>query len=382
MEVFEYDFPGGLDVTNINYRATMWAVSLACMWIALGLNYLPPKHFSRLFRFTIGLLFLDFFLSIVWLPIGVSRTYGFRTAKEVFTSRANGTGFGEGWNWALSFFYAGYVTTGYDASGHVAEETRGASLTSARGIFYSAAASAVLSFLATLLWLFCIPPDEILYSFDAPQPFVQIWALAIGKRGAVVMTSTSCAVTASSRLVFAIARDGVLPGSKWIATPNSVGQPKNAITFIFAISSLLLLVSIPSQVAFTSLMSAGAVTSISAYALIAFCRLVVTPNEFKHSRWSLGKWGPLCYTISMVYNTFLLTTLYSPLEYPFTASTFNFALVITGGVSIFALVSWWFIPASNWLRPELMAAMRQNATADVKEQKAPEVEVDTKEKAV
>ncbi|KAJ7129878.1 amino acid/polyamine transporter I [Mycena crocata] len=370
MTIFDYDFPGGLDPSNTAYRGVLFAVSLGCMWIALGLNYLPPKWFARTFRLTVVLLLIDFFLSVVWLPIGVSRTYGFRSAKEVFTGRNNGTGFGEGWNWALSFYYAGYVACGYDAAGHVAEETKNASVTAARGIFTSAVAASTLALAATILWLFCIPPDELLRSYRSPQPFVQIWAAAIGKGGAVVMTviavaglilSTSCAVTASSRLVFAIARDGILPGSTWISTPNSEGQPKNAITVIFGLSTLLLIIGLPSQVAFTSLLSAAAVTSISAYALISLCRLVVTPNEFKHTKWSLGKWGPPAYAFGFAYNTFLLTTMYSPLVYPFTAATFNFAIVITGAVSIFGVISWWLIPADRWLRPELVAAMRKHA---------------------
>lgn len=28
---------------------------------------------------------LDFFLCVIWLPIGAKRTYGFRSAHEVFT---------------------------------------------------------------------------------------------------------------------------------------------------------------------------------------------------------------------------------------------------------------------------------------------------------
>jgi hypothetical protein len=101
--------------------------------------------------------------------------------------------------------------------------------------------------------------------------FVQIWAASIGRGGAVVMTviavlglilSTSCAVTASSRLIFAIARDGILPGSRWIAKPSPQGQPRNAVTVILVVSTLLLIISIGSQVAFTSLLSAGA-TSMS-----------------------------------------------------------------------------------------------------------------------
>jgi amino acid transporter len=102
--------------------------------------------------------------------------------------------------------------------------------------------------------------------------FVQIWAASTGRGGTVVMTviaelglilSTTCAVTASSRLIFAIARDGILPRSRWIAKPSPQGQPRNAVTIILVVSTLLLIISIGSQVAFTSLLRAGA-TSMSA----------------------------------------------------------------------------------------------------------------------
>jgi hypothetical protein len=46
--------------------------------------------------------------------------------------------------------------------------------------------------------------------------------------------------------------------------------------------------------------------SISAYALIAICRLLVTPNEFKDSRWSLGSFAPVAYVIAFCWNVFLL----------------------------------------------------------------------------
>lgn len=59
-------------------------------------------------------------------------------------------------------------------------------------------------------------------------------------------------IIAASRLVFAIARDGVLPGSKWIGHVQGNGQPKNAVLFTGAVASLLLCTILPSPVAFTS----------------------------------------------------------------------------------------------------------------------------------
>ena len=53
--------------------------------VAVAISYLPPKLYSGVFRIGIFFIFLDFFLCVIWLPIGVSRTYGFRSAKDVFT---------------------------------------------------------------------------------------------------------------------------------------------------------------------------------------------------------------------------------------------------------------------------------------------------------
>ena len=67
------------------------------------------------------LMMVDFLLCVIWLPIGVSRTYGFRSAKDVFTMTCacvlhplvnvletrdtdNGTGAPAGWNWILSLY--------------------------------------------------------------------------------------------------------------------------------------------------------------------------------------------------------------------------------------------------------------------------------------
>jgi len=47
-----------------------------------------------------------------------------------------------------------------------------------------------------------------------------------------------------------------------------------------------------------------------------------------------------------------LQVLISPFVFPVTAQTFNFSSVIFGAVTIFALLSWWFVPEDKWLRQE------------------------------
>ncbi|OKL64144.1 hypothetical protein UA08_00889 [Talaromyces atroroseus] len=53
--------------------------------------------------------------------------------------------------------------------------------------------------------------------------------------------------------------------------------------------------------------------------------------------------------ISVVWNAWVVAVLYSPYIFPISASTLNYAPVIMAIVTVFALISWWIIPAENWL---------------------------------
>jgi translation initiation factor 5B len=46
----------------------------------------------------------------------------------------------------------------------------------------------VLGFLTIILFLFCIPDLDTFFVLDAPQPFVQLYALALGKGPSIFMT--------------------------------------------------------------------------------------------------------------------------------------------------------------------------------------------------
>lgn len=113
------------------------------------------KYFKWIFYLSTGFVLLDFVLNMIWLPIGTARTIGFRSAHDAFMTTWNGTGASPGWNWCLSYLATAGILIGYDASGHVAEETRNASVTAARGIFWSTVVSGLGGFVVVILFLFC-----------------------------------------------------------------------------------------------------------------------------------------------------------------------------------------------------------------------------------
>ncbi|PYH44753.1 uncharacterized protein BP01DRAFT_392394 [Aspergillus saccharolyticus JOP 1030-1] len=220
LTVFELDFP--TDTGNIKFRALQWICTEVMLALAAWINL--ASLFRYVFWFSTAAVFLDFILNLIWLPLGAHNTYGLRTAHEAFMTTYNGIGAPAGWDWCLSYLATAGILIGFDASGHVAEETKNASLNAAKGIFLSTVISGVLGFSAVILFLFTSPPIEVLFSYDAPQSFVPLYAAVLGRGGHIVMNilsivalwlNTAIAITAASRLVFAVARDGVLPFSAW-----------------------------------------------------------------------------------------------------------------------------------------------------------------------
>lgn len=390
LTVFNREFPGGISNDNVKWRAVVWIASEVFLLLAVISNLMPPNRFSLIFKASALIIAIDFLLTVIWLPIGVSKTYGFQSAAFVFKSTFNGTGAGKSWNWILSYMSTCAVLTGFDAAGHIAEETKDASRNSAKGIFWSAAVSALVAFPLIILFLFCSPSMDVLFTLAAPQPFVLIYQLALGKGGQLVMTlvaviglqvNTCLVITAASRLIFAIARDGVLPGSKWIGKVDDKGQPRNAVLFIGGVSAFLLCTILPSTVAFTSLISAGVVPNIATYALIPILRLTFTRQDFKQASWSLG-WlsTPFC-VIAALWNLFLLSVLFSPYIWPVSAQNFNFSSLIFGSVTIMGVISWWFVPEKDWLSRRQVARVLEATETDgeIKESKESKRSVESTE---
>lgn len=354
--VFNLDFP--TDSDNVKFRAVQWLVTEVLLALAAVVNFLPPKYFRWVFYLSSAMVLLDFLLNMIWLPIGVVNTWGFRTTHEAFMTTYNGTGAPAGWNWCLSYLATAGILIGFDASGHVAEETKNASVVAARGIFWSTVASGIGGLIVIILYLFCAPTPDVLFSFGAPQPFVSLYAVVLGQGGHIFMNivcivalwfNTAIAIVAASRLVFAVARDGVLPFSGWVSRVSAEGQPRNAVIVVWGVAAVVSCTILPSAVAFTSLISAAGVPSAAAYGLICLGRVFLTPNSFPKPKWSLGRWSKPFQVISIFWNGWVVAVLYSPYEFPVTGATLNYAPVIMAGVTIFAVISYWLTPEDAWL---------------------------------
>jgi translation initiation factor 5B len=180
--------------------------------------------------------------------------------------------------------------------------------------------------------------------------------------------------------------------SSWIGQVDDSGQPKHAVTVILIFGATILCTILPSQVAFTSLVSAGGVPTIAAYGLIALLRFTMTPDNFKSSYFFLGRFRKLYYFVTVLFNGLIVAVRLSTFPgpgfcslNPFIGHGFPFLLscycchfqfcqshfhlflriinllitcaitqasVIFGAITVFGFLSWYFTPPENWLRRE------------------------------
>ena len=70
---------------------------------------------------------------------------------------------------------------------------------------------------------------------------------------------------------------------------------------MFVFGAVILCTILPSQVAFTSLVSAGGIPTTAAYGLIALLRLTMTPDDFKSSHFHLGRWRKPFYVATILF---------------------------------------------------------------------------------
>jgi amino acid transporter len=89
------------------------------------------------------------------------------------------------------------------------------------------------------------------------------------------------------------------------------------------VAALVTCTILPSNVAFTSLVSAAGVPSAAAYGLICLGRLFCTPNRFPKPAWSLGRWSKPFQFIGVFWNGWVVAILFSPYAWPVTGQTLN-----------------------------------------------------------
>ncbi|KIK64096.1 hypothetical protein GYMLUDRAFT_162060 [Collybiopsis luxurians FD-317 M1] len=306
-------------------------------------------------------------ISVWWHAVGtfslvvaiLAKAPTHQSAHFVFQTFIDGTG---GWSERASLAYvavigilmAQYTLTG--ASSHMTEETTNAALSGSIGIIMAIGVSALLGLYLLLGLLFSIQDLNSTINSATGQPVAQIFLDCVGEEGAIVLMIIvigamyfcgTFSVTSNSRMMFAFARDGGLPGSKFFAHVNSKWQsPIRTVWLACTLSFILGLPSLGSDVAFAAATSIATIGLYISYGIPIALRLVYH-KKFVRGPFHLGVFSFPVAAGAVTWILFISIVFILPQETPVSSTSLNYSIVAVGIVVSFS-TGYWLLSAKNW----------------------------------
>ncbi|CAF1410935.1 unnamed protein product [Adineta steineri] len=289
------------------------------------------------------------------------------TAKNVFTSTYDGTGFSFGYVYCIGILSTLFIFSGYEAGAHLAEETRGATRAAPRSIVGTCVCSAIFGVVYLLALLFVIPDVTTFMKANSndAEPInlvVAVFQSVLPHRAALALTillivnlhfAGTSSMTVTSRIGFAMARDGIFPFSKqlrWIWKRQKI--PLVNVIFVFTIDSLFLLLQLVSVTAFSSIISVTTLGYQISYLMPILFRCTTARHTFHLGDFNLGRFSIPIAIISCIWLSITSILMFFPFQYPVTKDNMNYAIVIIGGVALIASIYWIFWARNFFVGPK------------------------------
>jgi amino acid transporter len=312
-----------------------------------------------------------------------------QSASFVFGERINNNGAFDGSTTSLGFWLlvlpvgfllAMYTQTGYDASAHTAEETRGAAVAAAKGVWRAVFYSALIGWLVLLAFLFAA--NDVAAVNDAAGFVGEIFTTALDPWAAkmVVLIATvgqffcvAACLTSASRTWYAFSRDRAIPGWPLFRRVNRDRVPLYAV---IAVSVFALLITIPAlwgsqdiPFAFFAITGICTVGLYLAYILPVILRLRAGDN-FEPGPWTLGRRYRLVNVLAIIFVVVVVYSLnlpYTPTGLPwnadFDATVVNYTPLAIVIPLIFGV--WYLISAKDKYKGPVRTLEEDEVTRDV-----------------
>jgi amino acid transporter len=400
-------------VSSVGYGAAIFLGTLLGLYSVdiFGLNFADTEHVLRetwilfaliLVLYTLVNIFADRLLALInnisvgWHLIGVAIIIGIlilvpdhhQNADFVFTERFNSNGAFGGSTSALGFWLlvlpvgfllTMYTETGYDASAHTAEETRGAAIGAAQGVWRSIFYSALIGYVLLLAFLFAA--NDTAAVDDAAGFSGAIFTSALDPWAAklVILIATvgqlfcgAAGLTSASRTWYAFSRDRAIPGWNLFRRVNRDRVPFNAVIAVAVFSALIAIPALFGKnnipFAFYALTGICTVGLYIAYILPIYLRFRAGDN-FKPGPWTLGGRYRIVNILAIIFVclvVFALDLPYTPLGLPwkdgFDATLVNYTPFAILLPLIFGV--WYLISAKNKYQGPVKTLEEDVITAD------------------
>jgi amino acid transporter len=274
------------------------------------------------------------------------------SSSFVYTTYNNETGFDSiSYVGALALVTSVYCFAGYEASGHLAEETKSSRQSAPWGIVTTCFVTGVGGLILFLSLLYCTPFIDNALNGDTSYASVNIF-LNINHDWAVFLCwmfvlnnffAGVSSVGVTARMTFALARDGGLPLSTWVSKLHTTYySPVNAIVFVFTFDFFILLLPLDNNgaVAFYSIIGLAVIGFHLSYAIPIILKIYFAPSDFPSTPYSLGRFSTVFGVISSVWLLSTAVMAFFPSEYPITAGNMNWMIFIAFFVFVVSAFNW------------------------------------------
>jgi amino acid transporter len=381
----------GLNIFGVDFGDTKHILSET--W---GLFFIILVLYALVNIFADRVLALMNNISVGWHLLGVAVIIGLlifipdhhQSASFVFGQRFNESGTVGGSTSGLGFWFlvmpvgfllGMYTQTGYDASAHTAEETKGAATAAAQGVWRSVFWSAIIGWLVLLAFLFAATnvsavDDSGGAVFGIFNSALDPWAAKL-----VILIATvgqffcgAAGLTSASRTWYAFSRDRAIPGWAIFRRVNRDRVPFNAV---IAIAVFSLIIAIPAlfgkndiPFAFFAITGICTVGLYIAYIIPVYLRLR-KGREFQPGPWSLGGRYRIITVIAIIFVVVVVYALdlpYDPTGLPwndgFDAANVNYTPLAILLPLIFGV--WYLVSAKNKYQGPVRTLEEDEITAD------------------
>lgn len=260
----------------------------------------------------------------------------------------------------LGLLQSQYTLSGYDSAAHMSEETKNAQRGGPWGIIRAIVTASVVGWFFLVGVTFCIMDFE--KQIVAPEVGValsQMFLDSAGRTWAIILVFVilgaqffcgSALTLSSSRMVFAFARDGALPLSKYLHRLDKDKSPVTAVWFNIGFCLILGLPYIWSPTAFSAIISVNTIASSISYLIPILCRIVLARHTFQPGPFHLGKLSIPIGIISSIWILITSVLFLCPTAAPVTPENMNYA-VVPFVLVIGLCVLYYGIWGRHWFKP-------------------------------
>jgi amino acid transporter len=366
----------GLDLGFVNFGDTKHVLGETFALFAL---FLLIHSLINIYSSPLVALFNN--ISVFWHVIGVAIIIAVliivpdkhQSVDFVFTERINNTGFGGGMFWfyvlPLGFLLTMYTQTGYDASAHLSEETKGSALGAAKGVWKAVFWSGLIGWLVLLALTFAATDTKFIndpgngWGLGSSIAILDS-ALGSGSAKLVVLIATvgqlfcgMACLTSASRMCYAFSRDRAVPGHRIWTRLNHHRVPSYAVLFMATCALIITLPALEGDennftYAFSAVVSITVIGLYIAYVLPVYLRWR-KGDAFRPGPWTLGrkyKWvnPAACIWVAICVVIFILPQ--APAGVPwrdeFDWKYVNYAPITVGGLFVIVGI-WWLVRARH-----------------------------------